>query len=60
MTELSETGQEIKRKVAAVAEMERKIFEFLEQQHPNFLSSEVIRLAVKSVHLKTYSRFLEE
>ncbi len=50
--QLSEEGLRAKKNVEAIAEIERKIFEFLEQQHPDFLGDPVIYHAIRSVHYK--------
>ncbi len=49
---LSAEGLRAKKNVEAIAEMEREIFEFLEQQHPDFLSNTIIYHAIRSVHYK--------
>jgi len=51
-SKLSKVGLIIKRDVEAIAEMERKIFEFLEQQHPNFLADYIILQALNSLMSK--------
>ena len=49
---LSKTGLIIKRDVEAIAEMERKILEFLEQQHPDYLADYIILQALNSLMTK--------
>lgn len=56
---LSVKGQAIKRDVEALAEMEKKIFAFLEQQHPDFLSNDVICKAIESINFKITNRLLD-
>jgi hypothetical protein len=51
-SKLSKTGLRIKMDVEAIAEMERKIFEFLEQQHPDFLANYIILQALNSLMSK--------
>lgn len=51
---LSKTGLIIKRDAEALAEMERKILEFLEQQHPDSLSNSVVRHAINAIHFKIH------
>lgn len=56
---LNSMGQSIKQDIEALAEMEKKIFAFLEQQDPGFLSNQVICKAIESINFKITNRLLD-
>ena len=54
--ELSKEGAEAKRSADAIMEMERKILDFLEQQHPDYLVNNAVHQAIQSISFKISNR----